>query len=126
MDLIWRKILVTPKQILVMGTLETKVGRWILPGGDWDDRHAPHTFKDDSRFEMTSAELSEIPLDSKARIQLDVTIPDGVTNNSILHLIHNTATYWDSDKSSSLSEKPSDSGIGNIKEGEIKNLSWGH
>ncbi len=102
------------------GTLETKVGRWILPGGDWDDRHAPHTFKDDSRFEMTSAELSEIPLDSKARIQLDVTIPDGVTNNSILHLIHNTATYWDSDKSSSLSEKPSDSGIGNIKEGEIK------
>ena len=59
------------------GTLETKIGRWILPGGDWDDRHAPHTFKDDSRFEMTSAELSEIPLDSKARIQLDVTIPDG-------------------------------------------------
>ena len=44
------------------GTFDTTIGRWILPGGNWDDRYAPHTYKDDSRFEMTSSELSAIPL----------------------------------------------------------------
>ena len=102
------------------GTFSTDIGKWVLPSGNWDNRHSPHNFNDDSRFEMTSSELAKIPLDSRARIELDVSVPTGVTNKSILHIYHNTASYWNSDKSATLEELPNNADIGDDKVGTIK------
>ena len=47
-------------------------------------------------------------------------MPDGVTNKSTLHIFHNTASYWNGDKSASLEELPNNASIGDDKVGTIK------
>ena len=101
------------------GTVDTPIGDWNIPAGGWGGGN-PHKVKWNSKFLISSAEIANIPLDSRARIRLNLSVPDGVTEHSTLHLIHNTATYWDGDKSASLTEKPTDSGIGSNKVGKIK------
>ena len=101
------------------GTVTTDIGRWNIPAGGWGGGN-PHKVKWNSKFLISSTEIANIPLDSRARIRLNLRVPDGVEEHSTLHLVHNTATYWNGDKSALLTEKSGDSGIGSNKEGKIK------
>ena len=113
------KVLLTREPNVSDGTVTTDIGRWTIPAGGWSG-HNPHKIKWNSKFQISSTEIANIPLDSRARIRLNLRVPDGVEEHSTLHLVHNTATYWDTDKSASLTEKSGDTGIGSNKEGKIK------
>ena len=79
------------------GTVPTDYGNWILDNS-WSSSGGQPFYITESRFQISSANLDNIPLDSKARIELNLSMPDGVTNKSTLHIFHNTASYWNSDK----------------------------
>ena len=101
------------------GTVTTDYGNWILDN-NWRNSGGQPFFTTASRFRISSANIGNIPLDSKARIELNLSMPDGVTNKSTLHIFHNTASYWNGDKSASLEELPNNASIGDDKVGTIK------
>ena len=111
------------------GTATTDIGRWILPGGfkDFNDptstgwqANNPHSVNRDSKIEISSAELGKIPLDSRARIELNLRVPDGVTNESTLHIIQNTTSYWNNDISATITGTPNTYDVGVPKFATIK------
>ena len=111
----------TPRRTNVnLGTASTHYGDWELPAGNWSNAGGPHRVRWNSKYIIESSDIANIPLDSRGRIELNLSIPDGIMEKSTLHLIHNTSTYWDSDKKSSLVERPTDTDIGTVKEATIK------
>ena len=98
--------------------LSTTLGTWTLANTAWSSG-SPHKTKG-STFDITSAQLAVVPLDSRARFELDRTVPDGVTEKSTLHLIHNTASYWNGDKSSIITANADDTDISTTKTATIK------
>ena len=100
------------------GMLSTTLGTWTLASGAWSSG-SPHKTKG-SMFDITSEQLAIVPLDSRARFELDRTVPDGVTEKSTLHLIHNTASYWNSDKSTTINGTPNTYDVGVPKFGTVK------
>ena len=87
------------------GVIMTDIGNWDLPDINWGGGN-PHRVKYASKFIITSAKLENLPLDSRGRIELNFTIPDGVTDKSTLHIIQNTTSYWNSDISASITGTP--------------------
>ena len=69
---------------------------------------------------ISKAELEEIPLDSRARIELSLLVPDDVRDKSILHIIQNTTSYWNSDISAEITGAPNTYDVGAPKFATIK------
>ncbi len=98
------------------GTLDTPYGDWVLDDS-WTGTGPGQTTS--SKFEITRAEIDAIPSGSKARIELNLEVPNSVTNSATLHLVHNTTAAWTSNETT-ITENSDASGIGSPKTGTIK------
>ena len=87
------------------GTVTTDFGNWILPmvasadptdmSDGWGTINAPH-YRKNSRFEISSEQIAKIPHGSDGRIELNLGIPNDVTDKSTLHIRHYTSALWNS------------------------------
>ena len=66
-------------------TLTNTLGTWSIDavGSGW--ANWMFHYRRNSHFDISSSNLDRIPLNSRARYELDLLVTDGVTNNSILH-----------------------------------------
>ena len=63
--------------------------------------------------------INNIPLGSRARIEVELTVPTEVSTKAILHLVHNTSPSWNGEFSASLTESESTGDFSVNKEATI-------
>ena len=102
------------------GMVETNFGIWDLPSGNWNSG-IPHEVNRGSKYIISSEKLNNIPYGSDGRIELNLGIPNGVTNKSTLHIRHYTTALWNSNTNPDLTvERSNTTEINNRKEATIK------
>ena len=109
----------TPSQTGGNGTLNisTPFGSWELVG-NW---YGADPFKRrNSKFNITSENINNIPINTKARIELHLSIPNGISSVTTLHLVPNTVTTWDSNSARTLAELPNTPEVRQTQEATIE------
>ena len=99
-------------------TITTPYGGWYIHNY-LGSKSAAYVRRHENEFRPNSMAINSIPVGSKVRIELHLEVPYNVTNTTILHFVHNTATTWTSNSKPTLFEIPNTSNVGDRKEATL-------